>query len=315
MPSPRSDADLSHSSPAGPARSSCPVQDIPLVMVAGQSGAGKSTVLNVFEDLGYYCVDGLPAGLAGQLLTLSEEMKLDQYPGVALGLDVRQPDFALQWEQFVERMAQAGMCLRLIFLEARDAVLIRRYATTRRPHPLEARGMGLDQAIFQERLMLEGLRKHADLVVDTSDFSIHDLRRLVQEKWPLDQESGKGMRIHLISFGYKYGVPRSADLVFDLRFLPNPYFDTELRPMSGLDEPIVRYVLAEDPGKAFIGRFEEFLCYLLPLYAMEGRYRLTIALGCTGGRHRSVAVSLAVLNALKAAGFLVTIEHRHLGLG
>ncbi|SMP53126.1 UPF0042 nucleotide-binding protein [Desulfonatronum zhilinae] len=289
--------------------------ELSLVMITGQSGAGKSTVLNVFEDLGYYCVDGLPAGLAGQLLTLSEEMKLNQYAGVALGLDVRQPDFALQWEQFVERMDLAGMCPKLVFLEARDAVLIRRYATTRRPHPLEAQGMGLDQAIFRERIMLEGLRKHADLVVDTSDFSIHDLRRVFQEKWPLDQKLGEGMRIHLISFGFKYGVPLEADLVFDLRFLPNPYFDPELRPLSGLDEPIALYVLGDDPGKDFIGRFEDFLRYLLPLYAVEGRYRLTMALGCTGGRHRSVAVSQAVSAALTAVGFSVTIEHRHLNLG
>ncbi len=289
--------------------------ELSLVLIAGQSGAGKSTVLNVFEDLGYYCVDGLPAGLAGQLLTLSEEMKLNLYAGVALGLDVRQPDFALQWEQFVEQMDQAGMCPKLVFLEARDAVLIRRYATTRRPHPLEAQGMGLDQAIFHERIMLEGLRKHADLVVDTSDFSIHDLRRVFQEKWPLDQKLSEGMRIHLISFGFKYGVPLEADLVFDLRFLPNPYFDPELRPLSGLDEPIACYVLGDDPGKDFIGRFEDFLRYLLPLYAVEGRYRLTMALGCTGGRHRSVAVSQAVSAALTAAGFSVTIEHRHLNLG
>lgn len=289
--------------------------DVSLVMVAGQSGAGKSTVLNVFEDLGFYCVDGLPAGLAGQLLNLSEEMKLDQYVGVALGLDVRQPDFALQWQQFVERMDQAGMRLKLVFLEARDAVLIRRYATTRRPHPLEAQGMGLDQAISRERQMLEGLRQHADLVVDTSDFSIHDLRRVFQDEWPLDEDSGKSMRIHLISFGFKYGVPLEADLVFDLRFLPNPYFDPNLRPMSGLDGQITDYVLRGEPGSTFIRRFEDFLRYLLPLYAVEGRYRLTMALGCTGGRHRSVAVSQAVLDGLTTAGFSVTIEHRHLDLG
>ncbi|GAB6057015.1 RNase adapter RapZ [Desulfonatronum parangueonense] len=289
--------------------------DVSLVMVTGQSGAGKSTVLNVFEDLGFYCVDGLPAGLAGQLVTLAEKMKLDRYPGVALGLDVRLPDFALQWENFVQEMDQAGISLKLVFLEARDAVLIRRYATTRRPHPLEAQGMGLDQAIFQERIMLGGLRSHADLVVDTSDFSIHDLRRVIQEKWPLEKETGEGMRIHLISFGFKYGVPLEADLVFDLRFLPNPYFDPELRPLSGLDESIARYVLQHDPGKAFIDRFDDFLRYLLPLYAAEGRYRLTLALGCTGGRHRSVAVSQALLASLQATGFVVTIEHRHLDLG
>jgi len=315
MPSPPHDGSVLSSSGASSENPSTTTGGISLVMVAGQSGAGKSTVLNVFEDLGFYCVDGLPANLAEQLVTVSPEMKLERYPGVALGLDVRQPDFAQQWEQFVERMNRAGMRLRLVFLEARDAVLIRRYATTRRPHPLEAQGMGLDQAIFAERVMLEGLRKHADLVVDTSDFSIHDLRRLFQEKWPLDQDSGEGMRIHLISFGFKYGVPIEADLVFDLRFLPNPYFDDALRPLSGMDESIARYVLAEDPGKSFIHRFEDFLRYLLPLYAKEGRYRLTMALGCTGGRHRSVAVTQAVQAALLTTGFSVTIEHRHLDLG
>lgn len=293
----------------------CATCNVSLIMVTGQSGAGKSTVLNVFEDLGYYCVDGLPASLAGQLVTLADQMKLDQYSGVALGLDVRLPDFASQWEHFVDDMTRAGISLKLVFLEARDAVLIRRYATTRRPHPLEAQGMGLDRAIFQERRMLEGLRNHADLVVDTSDFSIHDLRRVIQEKWPLETKTGEGMRIHLISFGFKYGVPMEADLVFDLRFLPNPYFDPELRPLSGLEASIAGYVLQDDPGKTFLRRFEDFLLYVLPLYAVEGRYRLTLALGCTGGRHRSVAVSQAIMASLGAAGFAVTIEHRHLDLG
>jgi RNase adapter protein RapZ len=287
----------------------------PLVVVTGMSGAGKSTVLNVFEDMGFFCVDGLPASLAGKLVTLSEELKLDRHRGLALGLDLRQPDFALQWENFKAEMARIGNSLRLVFLEARDEVLIRRYATTRRPHPLESLGLGLDQAIARERSMLEELRRHADMMVDTSDFSIHDLRRVVQQKWPLEESTAKGMRIHVISFGFKYGVPLEADLVFDLRFLPNPHFEENLRPLSGLDRSIADYVLQEDPGKSFLQRFKQFLEYLLPLYALEGRYRLTMAVGCTGGRHRSVAVTQAIQHSLNAAGFTVSVEHRHLELG
>ncbi len=288
---------------------------IPLVVVAGLSGAGKSTVLNVFEDMGFFCVDGLPPGLVGKLVMLFDELKLERHRGLALGLDVRQPDFAAQWRQVAAELAQSNISLRLLFLEAREDVLVRRYATTRRPHPLEVLAPGLDQAIARERSMLEGLRIQADLIVDTSDFSIHDLRRLIQEKWAEQDSSGKGMRIHLISFGFKYGVPLEADLVFDLRFLPNPYFDQQLRPLSGMDERIRAFVLQEDPGCSFLRRFEDFLRFLLPLYALEGRYRLTIALGCTGGRHRSVAVAQALTDCLATSGFVTSTEHRHLNLG
>lgn len=288
---------------------------IPLVVVAGLSGAGKSTALNVFEDMGFFCVDGLPPGLVGKLVMLFDDLKLGRHRGLALGLDVRQSDFAVQWERAKAEMIQADIPLKSLFLEAREDVLVRRYATTRRPHPLESLSLGLDQAIARERTMLEGLRMQADLLVDTSDYSIHDLRRSIQEKWTPQDSFGKGMRIHLISFGFKYGVPLEADLVFDLRFLPNPYFDERLRSLSGMDGQIADYVLRENPGKSFLQRFEEFLRFLLPLYALEGRYRLTMALGCTGGRHRSVAVAQALTASLTSSGFAVSTEHRHLGLG
>ncbi|HDQ40269.1 MAG TPA: RNase adapter RapZ [Desulfonatronum sp.] len=288
---------------------------IPLVVVAGLSGAGKSTVLNVFEDMGFFCVDGLPVKLVGKMVLLFDELKLERHRGLALGLDVRQTDFAAQWEQVMAEMHKTGIFLKLLFLEARDDVLIRRYATTRRPHPLETLLPGLDQAIARERTMLEGLRLQADLIVDTSDYSIHDLRRFVQEQWTLENNFGRGMRVHLISFGFKYGVPLEADLVFDLRFLPNPYFNERLRPLSGMDGQVANYVLGEDPGRAFLSRFQEFMNFLLPLYALEGRYRLTMALGCTGGRHRSVVVTQALLSSLTALGFVVSLEHRHLDLG
>lgn len=288
---------------------------IPLVVVAGLSGAGKSTVLNVFEDMGFFCVDGLPPELVGKLVLLFDDLKLERHRGLALGLDVRQQDFAGQWDQVRAEMDQAGIALKLLFLEARRDILVRRYATTRRPHPLEPESPGLDQAIARERMLLEDLREQADLVLDTSDYSIHDLRRSIQEKWALQDSSAKGMRIHLISFGFKYGVPLEADLVFDLRFLPNPYFNEQLRPLSGMDGQIVEYVLQKDPGRAFLDRFKEFLGFLLPQYALEGRYRLTMALGCTGGRHRSVAMVQALTAFLKVSGFVVSTEHRHLNLG
>ncbi len=194
-------------------------------------------------------------------------------------------------------------------------MLFRRYATTRRPHPLESEGLGLEQAMDREREILLSLRQNASLVIDSSGFSIHDLRRAIQEHWEYSKDRSPGLRVHLITFGYKYGVPLEAELVFDLRFLPNPYFHEDLKPMSGRDAPVVEYVLGSDPGRDFLKRFKEFLGYILPLYASEGRYRLTIAIGCTGGRHRSVAVAEAVAEALKSLGYGVSVEHRHLALG
>jgi UPF0042 nucleotide-binding protein len=288
---------------------------IPLVVVSGLSGAGKSTALNVFEDMGFFCVDGLPPDLVGKLVILFNDLKMERHRGLALGLDVRQDDFASRWLEVVKEMAQIGITMKLLFLEARTEILVRRYATTRRPHPLEVLVPGLNQAIARERDILENLRLQADMVVDTSDTTIHDLRRFIQEKWNMETCSGQGLRVHLISFGFKYGVPLEADLVFDLRFLPNPFFDAQLRPLSGMDERVADYVLREEPGKSFLQRFEEFLRFLLPLYVQEGRYRLTMALGCTGGRHRSVAVTQALSTFLSSLGLGVSTEHRHLELG
>ncbi|MDL2272342.1 RNase adaptor protein RapZ, partial [Desulfovibrio sp. OttesenSCG-928-I05] len=203
----------------------------------------------------------------------------------------------------------------ILFMEAKNSVLMQRYATTRRPHPLEREGLGLEQAIAEEKSRLAVFKDQADLVIDSSSFSIHDLRRAIQKKWQLLQENAHGLKVHLISFGFKYGTPSEADMVFDLRFLPNPYFVPELRPLSGLDAPIAEYVLGQEPGATYIARFKDFLLYQLPLFEAEGRYRLTIAIGCTGGRHRSVAVTQAVTDMLKEQGYAVSTEHRHLELG
>ena len=284
-----------------------------LVVVSGLSGAGKSTALRVFEDLGFFCVDGLPVTMAPKLAGLFTGDDAS-HRGLALGLDLRQHDFADAWQQALDELQDMGVDVQVVFLEAALDTLMKRYATTRRPHPLESRKLGLEQALEEERRILMPLRRQAELVIDSSHFSIHDLRRRIQEKWSVLEDTG-GLKIHVISFGFKYGVPSEADLVFDLRFLPNPYFDETLRPMSGQDAAVAEYVLGGPPGSEFREKVLDFLGYLLPLYATEGRYRLTLALGCTGGRHRSVATAEAVAAALRDKGYAVTLEHRHFDLG
>jgi len=291
-----------------------PANTFPVVVVTGISGSGKSTALKVFEDLGFFCIDGLPSGMSAKIAALI--LKQDtRYRGLALGMDMRQPEFLEGWDTAFEEMAAMGISPQVLFLEARLGELMRRYATTRRPHPLESQSLGLEQALEQEKALLEPIRLGADLVLDTSDYSVHDLRRVIQTKWSALEELGRGMRVHIITFGFKYGVPSEADFVFDLRFLPNPYFNESLRPLSGLDKTISDFVLGSPVGVEFNDRFLEFLTYILPLYADEGRYRITLALGCTGGRHRSVAVAESVLATLKKKGYAVTIEHRHMELG
>lgn len=286
----------------------------PVVVVTGLSGSGKSTALNVFEDLGYFCVDGLPAAMLPKLVSLFLG-KDSKHRGLALGMDLRQHDFLDQWNDALQELSARGIFVRVLFVEAKDASLMRRYATTRRPHPLESASLGLEQALKKERTMLLPLRKDAELVIDTSEYSIHDLRRIIQERFVAAENTGQGMRVHIISFGFKYGVPAEADLVFDLRFLPNPYFVPDLRPLSGKDKAVADYVYTVEPGLTFQRKLQEFLLYLLPLYAAEGRYRIALALGCTGGRHRSVAMAEQLLATLRDSGYSVTLEHRHFDLG
>lgn len=291
-----------------------PKAKYPVIVVTGLSGAGKSTALKVFEDLGFFCVDGLPASMVPKLVNLFTGQ--DQlHRGLAVGMDLRQLDFAEAWNEALEEMRSIGVEAQIVFLDARLETLVRRYAMTRRPHPLESTDLGLDQALDKERILLESIRRRAALVVDTTDFSIHDLRRIIQDKWSIIEKPSGAMRVHLISFGFKYGVPIDADLVFDLRFLPNPYFDETLRPLSGKDKVVADYVYTSKVGRRFKKRFLNFVTFLLPLYAEEGRYRVTLALGCTGGRHRSVATAEMVHDLLKSDGYTVTLEHRHFELG
>lgn len=288
--------------------------DSSVVIITGLSGSGKSTALSVFEDMGFFTVDGLPAVFAPQIAGMVRKEGFG-YQGIALGMDLRQSDFNREYVQAMEELHNLGFIPRVLFLEARTDILIKRYATTRRPHPLEKEGLGLEQALEMERNRLRRLRKTADLVLDTSSHSVHDLRRVIQNKWKNLRSLTRALRIHLITFGFKYGTPSESDMMFDLRFLPNPYFIPHLKPLSGLDAPVSEYVLQQEPGKEFLARLSDFLRFVLAQFESEGRFRLTMAFGCTGGRHRSVAVAEALAVILRDVGHTLTLEHRHLALG
>lgn len=289
--------------------------DFQVFFVTGLSGAGKSTVLNVFEDMGYFTLEGLPASLIPQVSDVLNQENLQGFRGLAIGLNLYTQTEVRSLEQALVSLRQKDVFPSIIFMEAKNSVLMQRYATTRRPHPLAREGLGLEQAIDMEKLRLAVFKDLADLVIDSSSFSIHDLRRTIQKKWELLRENAHGLKVHLISFGFKYGTPSEADMVFDLRFLPNPYFVPELKALSGLDAPIAEYVLGQEPGASYLPKLKDFLLYQLPLFESEGRYRLTVAIGCTGGRHRSVAVTQAISGMLLDNGYAVSTEHRHLELG
>lgn len=286
-----------------------------VVIVTGLSGAGKSTALQVLEDLLYFTVDNLPISLTPEMVSIMERPTMSNFKGIALGVDVRQGNLLVELDSVLSTLSEKKIRWMVLFVEADSPILLRRYATTRRPHPLEREGMGLEAALSAEKERLAPVRRMADIVLDTSDFSIHDLRRAMQQRWNNDQSHLCGIKILLISFGFKYGAPKEADTVFDLRFLPNPYFVEELRPLSGKDKLIADYVYADTGSQDFLTKMVDFLQCMLPQMEAEGRYRTTIAVGCTGGRHRSVATVEYLYKVLSQAGFAVSLEHRHLELG
>lgn len=289
--------------------------DFPVIFVTGLSGAGKTTVLNVFEDMHFFTMDGLPSNVISSVAKVLNKESLADFKGLVIGVNLLHPGALVLFNEAMDKLHKRGISPGLLYVEAKPSVLMQRYATTRRPHPLENEGLGLEQALEEEHRRLALVREKADLVIDSSGYSIHDLRRVIQKKWETLRERSHSMKVHLISFGFKYGTPSEADMVYDLRFLPNPYFVPELKPMSGLDAPVADFLLDQDPGKTFVAKLAEFLFYLLPQFESEGRYRVTIAIGCTGGRHRSVTVTQALSKQLAENGFLVTTEHRHLELG
>jgi UPF0042 nucleotide-binding protein len=280
-----------------------------LVVVTGMSGAGRSTALRVLEDLGHFCVDNIPPALLPQLIQLLEKEGGD-LSRVALGVDVRTGGFLEGALQELDALRASGHQVDVLFLESQDDELVRRFSETRRAHPL-APGGNLLSAIQRERERVAPLRARAGLIIDTTSLSVHDLRRSL-----VDYIARGGARTRMVtrvvSFGFKYGLPVDADLVFDLRFLPNPHFVPELRPMTGLDAPVASFVLDAVEAKELLVDLGALLHKLLPRYEREGKAYLTICVGCTGGRHRSVAIAEALGAELRDRGEIM-VEHRDIG--
>jgi UPF0042 nucleotide-binding protein len=271
-----------------------------LVILTGLSGSGKSTVLKTFEDLGYYCVDNLPV----QLIPVFSELHL--YGGAdinraALLVDAREGE-QLRRLPAIYRQIHRDVSATLVFMEASDEALLRRFSETRRPHPL-GHDLPVREGIRRERALMAPIRKMADMVVDTTRFNVHELRHFVVRRF--QSRTRRPLMVSVVSFGYRYGVPVDADLVFDVRFLPNPHFVPRLRPYSGKDRKVARYIRSFPQTNQFLRRIESLLAYLIPHYIREGKSYLTIALGCTGGRHRSVMMADSIRRALASRGYTV----------
>lgn len=281
------------------------------VVITGMSGSGKSTALKAFEDIGYYCVDNLPIALMPEFLSLTENAST-MPTRVALVMDVREKSFLDRYRSIFTEIKEKGFHVEILFLDANDEVLVRRFSQTRRQHPLRPRGNVLE-GIRIEREHLMRLREWADKLIDTSDFNVHQLRqdiiRLYSSRKRLDQ-----LVIHLLSFGFKYGVPADANLVLDVRFLPNPYFEPELCPLSGCDREVRTYVLEKKDTMEFLHHVKGLLKFLVPEYRKEGKSYLVIAVGCTGGRHRSVVIVEHLKEVFTGADEEVIVTHRDLEL-
>jgi len=281
-----------------------------LVLVTGLSGSGKSTVAKCFEDLGYYCVDNLPLPLLRQFIAAP----LDFVPGrdhIAVVMDMRAPGFASEAPRLLGDLDRGKLQTTLVFLESSEEALMRRFSESRRPHPFSDE-LPVLECIRAERAMMSELRGAADLILDTTDWSIHDIRSQIYREFGREAGHEPVMNVSLVSFGYKHGIPFGADLLFDVRFLPNPHFDPELRPLSGLDEPVLQFLLQRTEFNELVARLADLLRFLLPRYQQENRSYLTIGIGCTGGKHRSVACVEALATALGEANWTVRVKHRDL---
>ncbi len=280
---------------------------IDFIVVTGMSGAGKSAASRCLEDLGFFCIDNLPAALIPKVADLcaQSEKRIDR---VALVVDVREGRFLDDLAGTLSDLRRDGYRVRVVFLDASDESLVRRFSESRRPHPLAPDGSALE-GIRAERARLHDLKARADLVIDTSGFTVHEFRKLLATAF-LDLPTPARMVLSLVSFGYRYGLPVDADLVFDARCLPNPHFVEGLRPLTGQAPAVVEYVLASAQTRGFLERVDQLLTYALPLYVREGKAYLTVAIGCTGGRHRSVVLVEELAHRLTEAGHQVSVRHR-----
>ena len=279
-----------------------------LVIVTGMSGAGKTVALKMLEDMGYYCVDNLPISLMEKFVQLTIGSP-GQPSQVALGIDIRSGQELSAMDALLQDWREDGLPLKVLFLDASDQVLIKRYKETRRSHPLAGRGR-IDDGIAREREKLEFLKKKADVIIDTSKLLTKELRQEL-EKIFLENQNFDNLFVTVLSFGFKYGIPADSDLVFDVRFLPNPYYVEHLRQKTGEDAEVQEYVMQGDTGRKFLEKFYDLLDFLIPNYILEGKNQLVIAVGCTGGKHRSVTIARALNEHLRQRRELgVKLEHR-----
>jgi len=276
-----------------------------LVIITGMSGSGKASVLKAFEDLGYYCVDNLPIDLIPQFAELA--VPTGEIRRTALVVDVREGT-KLEKLPSILKSVRRTIPTKVVFLEASDAVLLRRFSETRRPHPLGT-DSPVKASLKTERRHLSQIRRLADYVIDTSKFNVHELRAHIYEKFH-EKSPEKGILVSCVSFGFRQGVPEDADLVFDVRFLPNPHFVPEFRPLTGRHPRVAKYIRSFPQTREFVSRISDLLVYLLPHYIHEGKSYLTIGFGCTGGQHRSVMIAEEVGKYLRRAGYRVKVVHR-----
>ena len=283
-----------------------PVRALRLLLITGTSGAGKSTALKALEDVGFYCVDNLPLPLVLEFIHLLEQTGRSR---AALVIDAREGEFLLGFRDTVAQLRREGHAPEVLFLDAEDDVLVRRFSETRRRHPLH--GDDLRAGIGHEREVLLALREDAQAVVDTGHLTVHQLKGVIQERYG---RTAGNMALTLLSFGFKNGLPVEADIVLGVRFLPNPYFVEQLSALSGQQEAVSRFVLDHPDAQEFLQRMADFLAFYLPRAEREGKAYLTVAIGCTGGRHRSVAVAVELANRLGSC-YQVTVRHRDLDRG
>ncbi len=278
-----------------------------VVILTGVSGSGKSTALRALEDAGFYCVDNLPIVFLEKLLELSGHTA-GEVSRMALVVDAREGRFLAEAPRIIRELRQKGADVEVLFLDASDESLVRRYSETRRRHPLAGEGGTVPDGIAAERRTLGEIKAIADEVVDTTTLNVHELKRLVTRRFSAGE--GAKLGVTVVSFGFRFGIPTHADLVLDVRFLPNPFFVPELKPYPGTDRRVSEFVLGQPDATAFLDRLVELLAFLLPRYRNEGKSYLTIAIGCTGGKHRSVAVAAALSARLEDSGQPVRLWHR-----
>ncbi len=280
-----------------------------IVVITGMSGAGRSTAAKSLEDLDWFVADNLPPGLLPTMIELARRA-MGAVPRVAAVMDVRSRAFSTDLQSAIGELAARGVKPRVVFLEASDDTLVRRFESVRRPHPLQENGRVVD-GIAAERALLRGVREEADLVIDTSGLNVHELRARMHAAFGAEAQAA--LRVNVVSFGYKYGLPVDADMVADCRFLPNPRWVPELAPMTGRDEPVRDYVLSQPGAAEFLASYVAALRVVLDGYEREGKRFVTLAIGCTGGKHRSVAMAEQVAAQLSGTGPAVQVLHRDLG--